>query len=263
MQKDDPRIKIISNKKNMGVLYSRSIGVLQAKGQYILNLDHDDFFFDEDVLSTAYKAAQNGDFDITSFIYLEGTNYTLGIEGMKDGYCTDHPNNLIVYQPELSYYPLFKKEKFAFVDTVIWGKLFKNEVYKKAVHFLGEEIYSTYNIFNEDLVGIFAIFNVAKSYKYIRKFGIFHLIDNPTASQFAPLEHKLYAQIFLGEVLFDLSKNENKKYAAIYIKTLYPSTNKNNIYLRKVLKKIINSEYIQEKYKKDIRIKFEPLGFLK
>ena len=45
LQKEDPRIKLINNEKNMGILYSRCVGVLEAKGKYIVNLDHDDFFF--------------------------------------------------------------------------------------------------------------------------------------------------------------------------------------------------------------------------
>ena len=46
----DKRIKLIENKKNMGTLYSRSIGALMAKGNYIMCLDNDDLFFDEDVI---------------------------------------------------------------------------------------------------------------------------------------------------------------------------------------------------------------------
>jgi len=37
IQKEDKRIRIIRNKKNMGVLYSRSIGVLSSKGKYLSN----------------------------------------------------------------------------------------------------------------------------------------------------------------------------------------------------------------------------------
>ena len=52
MQKEDQRIKIINNQKNMGTLYSRCIGALSAKGKYIFPLDNDDMFLDEDVLQT-------------------------------------------------------------------------------------------------------------------------------------------------------------------------------------------------------------------
>ena len=44
LQKEDPRIEIINNDKNMGIIYSKCIGVLHAKGKYIVPLDHDDFF---------------------------------------------------------------------------------------------------------------------------------------------------------------------------------------------------------------------------
>ena len=37
IQKDDSRIKVINNRKNMGTLYSRSIGGLSAKGEYKQN----------------------------------------------------------------------------------------------------------------------------------------------------------------------------------------------------------------------------------
>ena len=44
MKKFDNRIKIINNHRNMGTLYSRSIGALNAKGKYIFALDNDDLF---------------------------------------------------------------------------------------------------------------------------------------------------------------------------------------------------------------------------
>jgi cellulose synthase/poly-beta-1,6-N-acetylglucosamine synthase-like glycosyltransferase len=42
MKSYDNRIRIINNHKNMGTLYSRSIGVLNSKGKYIFMLDNDD-----------------------------------------------------------------------------------------------------------------------------------------------------------------------------------------------------------------------------
>ena len=35
LKSEDPRITIINNKKNMGILYSKSIGVLSCNGKYI------------------------------------------------------------------------------------------------------------------------------------------------------------------------------------------------------------------------------------
>ena len=64
IKKEDPRIKLINNKKNMGTLYSRSIGTLAAKGKYIFPLDNDDMFLDKDVFEIITNIAESGYFDI-------------------------------------------------------------------------------------------------------------------------------------------------------------------------------------------------------
>ena len=48
-QKKDPRILLIKNKKNMGILYTKSIGVLKARGKYIFPLDDDDMIIIDDL----------------------------------------------------------------------------------------------------------------------------------------------------------------------------------------------------------------------
>ena len=242
IKKEDSRIKIINNVKNMGILYSRSIAVLQSKGEYIINLDHDDLFFDEDVLDTSYKEAKMENYDIISFMYLECKKYFLPINKMREGHCNKHIHNLTVFQPELSIYPLFKNEKYSTHDSIIWGKLFKNDIYKKAVNILGKERYSIYNIYNEDQIGVFTIFSIAGSYKYIRKYGIYHLVEHDSASNNADSAHRIYVEIFLADIIYDISKNENKKYSAIYTEKkfrLIKNLNQNNLeYLRKVLNKL-------------------------
>ena len=67
LAKEDPRIKLIKNKKNMGILYTRSIGSLAAKGKYIFPLDNDDMFLDKDVFQTITDRADKGNFDIIEF----------------------------------------------------------------------------------------------------------------------------------------------------------------------------------------------------
>ena len=67
IQINDKRIKLINNKKNMGTLYSRSIGVLKAKGKYLFPLDNDDMFFDDDVFNIVYNEAYNFNYDIVCF----------------------------------------------------------------------------------------------------------------------------------------------------------------------------------------------------
>ena len=261
IKKEDPRIIIINNEKNMGTLYSRSAPVLEAKGKYILNLDQDDFFLDEDLFDTLYEEAEEGKFDIVSFMELEINNYDAKINEMYDGICTNHPDNLIVRQPELTHFTLFKNGSFSYVDVQIWGKLIKTEVYKKAINLLGKERYSTYNIVNEDLVAVFSICLVAESYKYVRKYGIFHLVNHSTTYNKISHEHDRKMAIFFSEIVFDLSKNEDKKYAVNMVMKIYPPNQELKDYLGNVLRKIIDCEYINENDKDRVRKKYKEIGF--
>ena len=75
-QNDDPRIKIINNKKNKGTLYSRCIGTLHSTGYYILPLDNDDMYLDGDIFDVLYNEGNNNNLDIVKFngIHVRGIN---------------------------------------------------------------------------------------------------------------------------------------------------------------------------------------------
>ena len=62
--KEDPRIRLIKNKKNRKILYSKSIGALNSKGKYIIQLDQDDMFIRDDCFSILYHEALLNDLDL-------------------------------------------------------------------------------------------------------------------------------------------------------------------------------------------------------
>ena len=230
--------------------------MLYAKGDYIMNLDHDDFFFDDDVFDTAYKASENGLIDIISFMYVHSNNYYSDIYDFKDsGGIIRH--NGKVYQPNLSVFIIFKDDEFCYHDYTIWAKAFKNSVYKKATNFLTPKRYKVFITYNEDLFGIFVLSNVAESYKFIRKYGVYHIFSPSTTSNTAMIESRIFMDTFLSEVFLDLSKNKNKKYAATFFyKRSGISNEKNNKYAKKVLIKILNCKYIEEKFKTKLKEKY-------
>ena len=193
LKDEDPRIIIINNKKNMGILYSRCIGVLQSKGEYIMNLDHDDFIFDEDVFDAKYKSAKNGSFDILSFTRIISKNYNFEI---KNTWYFNIPHNYIVTQPRLSSHPSFQNDKFHYHDHTIWAKLYKNNVYKNAVNFLTFERYSIFNTYNEDLIGLFVICNIAENYKHIKKYGVYHKNYINSTSHIAKKKKTIFNNFF-------------------------------------------------------------------
>ena len=259
LQKEDPRIELINNEKNFGILYSRCIGVLNAKGKYIVPLDHDDFFFDKDVFKFIYEEAEETNFDIISFMDIEIKDLYDNINEMRDGVTTHHPDGLIVMQPELSYSLFFRNKRYGNIDVNIWGKIYRNEIYKEAVNLLGKKRYSVYNAFNEDQIALFAICIVSKSYKYVRKYGIFHTIGHKSALRSAKNEHVKKMQIFFTEEIFDLSNNENKKYGLfIALSFRFNHLNEDNkLYLKTVLKKIYECKYIKKELKKKLTNRYK------
>ena len=243
----------------MGILYSRCMGVLNAKGKYIVPLDHDDFFLDDDVFEVIYAEAEKTNFDIISFMDIEINDLHWNITQMRDGFETNHPEGLIIKQPELSYFPFFINEIYNYVDVNIWGKIYRTEVYKEAVKLLGKERYSVYNAFNEDQIALFSICLVSKSYKYIRKYGLFHTCGYSSSFNRAKRSHVLKMEIFFIEEVFDLSKNENKKYGLFMALSfnLMDLDEDNKLYFKDVLKKIIECQYIEQHLKDKLINKYK------
>ena len=123
--KEDPRIIII--------LYSRSIGVLSAKGKFIFSLDNDDMFLSNDVISSIIEIAKNGNFDIVEFKGISSNNiinltdYTI----LKDLYFSNRKINNAIFQPDLSYYSIKISMKFGSYklnSVYIWNKCIKKSI---------------------------------------------------------------------------------------------------------------------------------------
>ena len=260
-QKEDKRIIIINNHKNMGTLYSRSIGALMAKGKYIFCLDNDDMFFDNDIFDYFYKIGKKEKLDLIGFQTVNLWNYTEGVLTMKDLYTFQYPNNYLVTQPELGRWMVTFEGKFLVHNNMIWDKCIRTKIYQKAVNLLTIKRYSTYIVWAEDTSINFIIFNLSKSFKYIHKYGILHYKSTQTASFIQPIEHKIFAETFFLEVIFDFSKNNTDKNLAaeqiIYMEKQYKLSYKyyitDNIKIKSIINKILNCQYITRLNKRKIQ----------
>ena len=67
MAQKDSRIKIVNNNKNRGLLFSRAMGILFSKGEYLMNLDPDDALENSGNLKYLYRKAKNSKPDIIKF----------------------------------------------------------------------------------------------------------------------------------------------------------------------------------------------------
>ena len=107
--------------------------------------------------------------------------------------------------------------------------------------------------------------NLANNFKYVFKYGIVHYKGKHTASNIQSKDTKIFGEIFFLDILFDFSKNntENKNLIigqALYIYKRYKyykfSNDKNSMYLKYVLNKLINSKYIYKLNKRKIKKNF-------
>ena len=272
LSEEDPRIRIFNNEKNMGTLYSRSFGILQAQGKYIMNLDNDDLFIDVDVFDSVYEEAERGDYDIVGFGAVDGNSYDPLLPQMVDDYFHHHKDGLIIQQPELTYFPISKKQEFHINDLHVWGRLVKTDLYKNAVNnmgynAIGEKRITSFLTWAEDSAVSIILFSFAKSYKFIQKYGIFHYISKTTASGSVNSDLYFYGELFFFDVIFDFSENSfnGKKYAIEKAEDVKKDKNysienkRNHEFLKAILKKMLNCKYISDKDKKEVRIMFSDL----
>ena len=279
LQKEENRIRIINNKIYMGTLYTRSIGTLSAKGKYIFPLDSDDMILDEDVLSVLTKIAYKGNFDIIIFnsIY---TDLKPDVNTTKIGatiYESSHKPNRVMFQPDLGIYIYNAKDKIDDLDIndfLIHGKFIKTKIYQKALNKLGMERYSRFMITGEDDIQCNIIFNTAQSAKIIAKYGYLYINNNESFTKHQKDEAETTRNLlFILDSLIDFSLDlpKNKKVLVHFILFLFKrayiqkvlSIENNNKVLISCLDRILNSSYISDELKNEIRIRGRKLNFIK
>ena len=261
IQKEDPRIVIINNNKNMGTLYSRNIGAFLANGKYIFPLDNDDMLLNENIILRLYNAAEKYNYDIIEFKVIDGYNYNSKVCEMFDDPFIKNKNKRTIYQPELKFLSINNN------DCHIWGKIIKIEIYKKAISLLYEKRNVSYICVAEDDIMVFLLFSVSKSFNFFPIYGIFHLISNETASFTLPKDHIVFSRIYFLDILFDFSENNNKekKYVIKHAKSFknylilknLTFSKQNKIYLEKVLEKIFLCNYISNENKNLLKTFFK------
>ena len=151
LSRNDSRIKIINNDKNYGLLYTRAMGILNATGEYLMNLDPDDLFQGENDLEYLYNITKKLKVDVMTFAYLFQNEYFLKC-----------PNNTkILRQPKL-FRSSFDKYNCVF-DDVLWNKLVKKKLMIKVYELFKHKIYSVKWNYGEDTIWSILINKYARS----------------------------------------------------------------------------------------------------
>ena len=251
-QKKDVRIKLIRNKKNMGTLYSRYKGAIYSKGKYIIFVDSDDIILKEG-LSNSYNYIKKYNLDMIQFSFVMEKNNKTFINRKCYRYA------FIIYQPILSYIFYYKHNSGIENNYSLWDKLIKKNIVLKAFKYIGLEYIHKKIIIENDVIVLFALFRVCKSFQYIDHLGYYYFRNNKDSISNTRDDPKKADQIIYSifnniEFLYDKTENTNfTKYFCIfklhqgyfrYRNSIKYISNRTFTKVNKIINKLLESKYI-------------------
>ena len=186
LKEEDPRITIITNKSNRGVIYNRIYGALESKGEYVTFVDADDGLCNPEILEKAY--------DVATFKYnqkIDVVHYqTCGCQVDENGqmgnfvlFSTFNPYNFgqVIKQPEIGD-NYFQKGKNITGSGLVFDKIYRKQLIKKVASYIGPHIWNQNLVFSDDFLLAYGIMRMAKSIVNIEDIGYWHLLDTETST---------------------------------------------------------------------------------
>jgi len=258
--KRDKRIKLIKNKKNMGSLYSRAIGGNLSKGNYIIFFDSDDIILKEGILKS-YNHIRKYNLDIVQFLSINQKNETISIHKNYNKYKN------IIRQPLLSYIFYFNNNTGAENNIVLWDKLIKKQVVLKSLNFIGEKYINEKIMIENDVILLYTILKIAKSYQFIESFGYYYFrgnldsISNTWNNNPEKSNEIIHSVLINLKFLYEKSNNTflDKYFCIFKIKQTFKKykkilnyANKQFELMKNIFNTFLNSKLISNKDKLDI-----------
>jgi len=218
-------------------------------------------FLDENIFSIISNIANESNIDIVEFkgiFQVYNDKNLLNETTINDTKFQEHEENLVLFQPELGKYPLKEGSttEDIFRDVYLWAKCIKTTLYKEVLGYLGIKRLSKYILIFEDIFINYVLFNVAKSFKFISKYGLFRIKREQSASNIWGKYNEMNKSIlYLLDIVIDFSRNkiENRKiivFLVIHLLNRYQlleTLNQNEDYKNLIfscLNRILCSKYI-------------------
>ena len=170
----DPRIRIITHLKNMGVWRSRIDGFLYSKGKYVIHFDPGDLYEDNYVLEDLYNIIEKYHLDSVKMFFR-------AIYGVKNlgAYKIKINNNInytqIVNRKDIKKYNSYIM-KWAF--GIIWNRLVRSDIYTKGLCLLSDTILNFYKNLWEDRWWSRIADEVSTNLLVVKRFGYLYFRDN-------------------------------------------------------------------------------------
>ena len=181
LQKEDPRIVIITNKINRGVIYNRIYGGMQAKGEYVTFLDADDSLANIDILNIAYDTATKKFKEKIDIVHYQSCGAMETDNGKIESlviFNTYNPNTFdqIVRKPYIGD-NYMQKKKDVTGSGLVFDKIYKKDLIYRIADYLGPHIWNQNLVYVDDFLLAFAAMKTADTIVNIASIGYFHLID--------------------------------------------------------------------------------------
>ena len=188
IQKEDDRIIIINHRVNLGVYRSRVESILNAKGNYIILMDPDDMFLNENLFKNLYNYNLRYNLDIIEF-----TVYQINEAARYIFYPNNHFENhfhkfqkKIIEQPELSNLLFFIPGTYEYSHTIcrnIWNKMINKKIFLNMHKYIGNYYFNKFIITADDMFMNVIIYQLANNYTNINLPGYLYNIRKISMSR--------------------------------------------------------------------------------
>jgi glycosyltransferase involved in cell wall biosynthesis len=185
LKEKDPRILIINNKINRGVLYNRIYGGMQSNGEYITFVDADDCLCNINIFQIAYEIATKKFNEKIDIVHYQTCGATKKDSGGLDSFViffTFNPNNFnqVIKQPDIGDNYMQKKKNVT-GSGFVFDKIYSKDLIFRIADYISPQIWNQNLVYMDDFLLAYASMKMANSIVNIGEIGYFHLIDLMTS----------------------------------------------------------------------------------
>ena len=200
-QIEDKRIILIKNKRNKGTFISRNIGVLKARGEFLIFPDSDDLL-SYNILSLCYDIAKKYNYTMIRFSMYSEKDFPFSL-------ITQNLSN-IVYQPELRTYLIYGFGNQKLVDGIISNKFVQRISFLITLNDINNYYLNQHMIYFEDGLINFALHLRVKSLYLLKTIGYYYFYNKDSISH--SLNLNLYIRNFFLYLKFLIENTKNTKH---------------------------------------------------
>ncbi len=211
LQLEDNRIKLINHNINKGVYYSRVEAILFSKGKYIILMDPDDLYLNENLFKELYNYNFKYNLDIIEFTVFQQIDGRRNIIYPKKHF-ESHFHNFthnIISQPDLSEILFHNPKNNMYTHSIcrnIWNKMIRRAIFLDMHKYIGLSYFNDFVITADDMAMNVISYHFANNYSNInlpgymynlRQLSMSHGEGGALLKQVRANNYLLYFQIIL------------------------------------------------------------------